>query len=77
MRLRIAAQVLVATVVILVWLVGYALAYFKGAPKPTELNYLMAIVVAWVLGDSTVAAFKRYRITRTPDPPKEPDDPAA
>lgn len=42
-KLRIA----LASVVTLVWLVGYIVAYARAQPDPTELTGLMAIVLGW------------------------------
>lgn len=39
-----------AAVVVAVWLVGYALAYTRGTPAPTELTALMVPVLTWALG---------------------------
>lgn len=36
-----------ACLVTLVWLVGYGIAYARGAQTPTELSGLMAVVLGW------------------------------
>lgn len=57
-------RIVLATVVTIVWLVGYGLAYYNGGSQPTGLNVLMAIVLGWVFGGATWDAIKRIRIEK-------------
>ena len=54
-KLRIA----LASVVTLVWLVGYIVAYARAQPDPTELTGLMAIVLGWAFAGEVKAAIKK------------------
>jgi hypothetical protein len=57
-------RLILASLVTAVWLVGYALAFYKGADSPDGLNVLMGLVLGWVFGGATFDAIKRIRIER-------------
>lgn len=66
-------RITLAVIVALVWLTGYALAFYKGADQPDGLNVLMGLVLGWVFGGATFDAIKRIRIERRePDEREEP-----
>jgi hypothetical protein len=48
-----------ASVVTVVWLVGYGLAYSQGAQTPTELSGLMAIVLGWAFASEVRDAIRK------------------
>jgi hypothetical protein len=54
-RLRIA----LASLVTVVWGVGYGLAYAKGADTPQELSGLMVIVLGWAFAGEVKDAIRR------------------
>lgn len=62
-------RIILAVIVACVWLIGYALAFYKGQGQPDGLNVLMGLVLGWVFGGATFDAIKRIRIER-----KSPDD---
>lgn len=59
-------RIVLASIVTVVWLIGYALAFYKGAAQPDGLNVLMALVLGWAFGGATFDAIKRIRIERKP-----------
>lgn len=54
-RVRIA----LASVVTVVWLVGYVLAYSTGKETPQELSGLMVLVLGWAFAGELKDAVKR------------------
>jgi hypothetical protein len=64
-----AFRIAVATVVVLVWLTGYVLAFYKGADQPDGLNVLMGLVLGWVFGGAGFDLLKRIRFDK--DDPKD------
>jgi hypothetical protein len=53
-------RLVLAGLVAIVWLLGYALAWTRQIPEtPTELTALMGMVLGWALGGTIWDVFKR------------------
>lgn len=66
-RVRIA----LATVVTLVWVAGYVIAYTTDKQTPQELSGLMVLVLGWAFAGELKAAVKR-RLNGSDDEEQDP-----
>jgi hypothetical protein len=53
------SRIALATVVTLVWVAGYVIAYIGRGQTPQELSGLMVIVLGWAFAGELKAAVKR------------------
>lgn len=60
-------RIVLASLVTLVWLTGYGLAYARQGPFPTELTMLMGVVLGWALGGTLTDVIREARQKKKDD----------